>query len=290
MPYRHWLSSIAIGLGLTASAATGQHTSNEHGEAQRAEAGTAEQSDQAEPFSLPVQIIESEEAAETRKRGETIDRKLQERDLVAQEGMNRATQSIEQATWWLLWVSALSVGFVGVGTGLLVWTLRLTRQANEAAQAAVAVTREIGKKQVRAYVGTTSTGFEKLSDDCILLSVGIHNSGLSPAFDLGVISEAFFASYPLPDERPMPTSHHGFRTTLSPGAEVTTSQRLRGDVEGALLEIRRGAACAAYIQGRVVYRDVFDEWHETRFRFAYGGRLAGVGPHFHACESGNSSD
>ena len=131
--------ALAVGLNF-ANGASGQSLSNRGSEA-NGESQTDEQQQQpSEFFSTPVEIIESAGAAETREANEKAQRDLQQRDLAAQEGMNAATQSIDKTTWRMYIVSIINAVFVAVGTALLIWTLRLTSQANTAAQKAVLAT------------------------------------------------------------------------------------------------------------------------------------------------------
>jgi hypothetical protein len=97
---------------------------------------------------IPVEIIGRQEAAEAREHSEAEAEQREIEDLIAQQGMNAATEAMNQATQRMAKYAFWSTVFVGVGTVLLILTLSLTRQANKAARGAVSVTREIGKKQL----------------------------------------------------------------------------------------------------------------------------------------------
>lgn len=189
MPKSRWIIAVAFGLALSGQQARSQYHKTSD-QAERAQESTQ----QANPFSVPVRIIEEPEEAQARQRAEQYSRNLNERDLVAQEGMNRATQSIKDATWWMLWSSVASTLFVAIGTGLLVWTLRLTRHANEAAQAAVSVTRDLGLAEHRPYVDANFGGcishWDRTRDDKIFWKIRLilSNSGNTPTFGLRVRS------------------------------------------------------------------------------------------------------
>jgi hypothetical protein len=124
----------------------------EEAQGEQGETATQQQPAQTLPIPLPVDIIEDEAAAEARKHREAEARQNEEDDLVAQQGMNRATQAMNEATQRMALYSLISTGLVALGTALLIVTLWLTRQANRAAQTAVDVTRDIGQRQIRAYV------------------------------------------------------------------------------------------------------------------------------------------
>lgn len=133
---------------------------------------------------IKVDIVESDKDAEARKHEEYERTKREKDDLIAQQGMNAATQAMNEATQKLVYYSKFSTIFVGVGTILLFWTLYLTRQANKSAGRAVDVTREIGQAQARAYVafdgGNIHFG-DKGTFHCT-----INNFGTTPAYDVAI--------------------------------------------------------------------------------------------------------
>lgn len=134
------------------------------------------------PIPLPVKIIEDDETAIARKASENETAQREKDDLVAQQGMHAATQAMNEATQSMKQASWVSAGLVLLGTGLLIWTLHLTRKANEAAQEAVKVTRDIGRAQVRAYVNIGAVGIENLAvGETPKVRLDIRNSGNSPA-------------------------------------------------------------------------------------------------------------
>ncbi|MAP18671.1 MAG: hypothetical protein CL626_06495 [Aurantimonas sp.] len=99
-----------------------------------------------------VEIVEDEAAADRRERREKEAAQRDKDELLAQQDMNTATQSMNVATQKMAIYSGVSTMLVAVGTALLFWTLRLTRQANKAALQVVEVTREMGQRQLRAYL------------------------------------------------------------------------------------------------------------------------------------------
>lgn len=146
MPRSSWI--IAATLGLIAASLQAQE------QADAANQRTQDQQNFTEEyiFGIPVRIIEDDVSAQDRRRREREVEQREKDDLTAQQGMNVATQAMNEATQSMKWAAWVSTFFVALGTGLLVWTLRLTREANRAAQQAVAVTRDIGEAQLRAYV------------------------------------------------------------------------------------------------------------------------------------------
>ncbi len=180
--YRH----IVLAIGLIVLPCLGQ--AQEEAQGEQGQATTQQQPAPTLPIPLLVDIIEDEAEAEARKYREAEARQNQKDDLVAQQGMDRATQAINEATQRMALYSLISTGFVGIGTGLLIVTLWLTRQANRAAQEAVEVTRDIGQRQIRAYmVADTDMEWRHLNDDSgkniVSYNIGIKwkNCGITPA-------------------------------------------------------------------------------------------------------------
>ncbi|MBB93073.1 MAG: hypothetical protein CML68_00490 [Rhodobacteraceae bacterium] len=102
--------------------------------------------------------------------------------------MNAATQEMNEATQRMALYSLISTVLVGLGTGLLIWTLALTRQANSAARGAVEVTRMIGEAQVRGYLSNyvpmNGNGEPRLNlafkENSAIYFVAFSNVGASP--------------------------------------------------------------------------------------------------------------
>lgn len=114
----------------------------------------------------------------------------EEQDLYAQRQM---------AKWafWMLVVTAMGVAVTGLGVWLIGRTLKSTEdgltimratlreaeQATDAAKGAVDVTRDIGRKQVRAYVSLES-GSYSMDDKALRMNLTFRNHGQSPARDV----------------------------------------------------------------------------------------------------------
>ncbi|MHB0952583.1 MAG: hypothetical protein ACYC10_11695 [Allorhizobium sp.] len=169
-----------IAFGLIVLAISGQAQDQPY---QADRSGGAEQSEPYTlPFSVPVKIVEEDAEANARQRQEAEAGEREKRDLVAQEGMNAATQEINAATQAMAAYAYWSTVLVGVGTVLLFVTLFLTMQATRAARDAVSVTREIGEAQTRAYLEFHEVSATVTDDgSAILIKGSVLNSGNSPA-------------------------------------------------------------------------------------------------------------
>ena len=144
-----------LALGLILSCGLGQ--AQEQANPGESAAPAQEQPPPPLPVPLPVQIIEDDESANARQRREAEAAQREKDDLLAQQGMNAATQAMNDVTQRMALYSLISTTLVALGTGLLFWTLQLTRDANRSAREAVKVTSIIGEKQVQAYVSVTDT-------------------------------------------------------------------------------------------------------------------------------------
>jgi hypothetical protein len=179
-----WLVAVAFGLTLVTS---GQ--AQEQAESSGRLAG--QEQSQITPYipkPFQVEIVEDDTQAEVRQHSEDESRKREIADLAAQEGMNAATQAMNRATQRMADYAFWSTVFVAIGTVLLVGTLILTWMANRSAQAAVAVTREIGEAQVRAYLTEPTFKITRDKNDHIeSVATIIMNVGQSPAIDVSVV-------------------------------------------------------------------------------------------------------
>lgn len=145
---------------------------------------------------LPVVVIESEEAAVARQRAEEEARDREQRDVLAQEGMNAATERMAK---YALWQTLL----IAVGTGALIYTLFLTRQANKAAHKAVDATIVAGEQQSRAFM-YVSGGKVAIYEGGVFAQVTVSNAGYSSAIvtNLSATIECRAHTYKNPDAKP----------------------------------------------------------------------------------------
>lgn len=178
----HWIAAVALGLtiALTEVGYCQENPANDS-------PSPAETSDeQAEPLlpAIGIRIIESDEQASSRQAAEERAEQRELNDLAAQQGMNEATQ--QMAVYALL-----QTILIAVGTGALIYTLHLTRQANRAAQEGVAVTRYLGKVQTEAYLAVTNLSIghgighqivrQMVDTGFAPISLSLANRGQSPA-------------------------------------------------------------------------------------------------------------
>jgi hypothetical protein len=184
MPNRYRVLVLALVLILSAHSGQAQEQ-DENGQ----RAAEDEQSQpQILPFRVPVEIIESDASAGARQRleGETKEREI--RDLAAQEGMNRATQAMNDATQRMAQYAFWSTLIVAIGTPLLVWNLLEIRRANRAAFGATKAANDanlISRHEQRPWLTLRATSFSihQFDDGTPAIKFGfdVNNVGKSPA-------------------------------------------------------------------------------------------------------------
>lgn len=127
------------------------------------------------PSALRSCIFQEIESAEDQQRSE--------RDLDAQESVARSTRT-------MMWTALIGL-VLGVGSVYLIWgTLRETQRMAE-------ITRDVGKRQLRAYVTVTVENAVLLGPDRSQLRVKIkfRNSGQTPAKNIRTVSISEFLPY-----------------------------------------------------------------------------------------------
>ena len=101
-----------------------------------------------------------------------------------QQATNQDLKAQQDMAYWAMWLLILGVGQVGIsGFGIyFIWdSLRLNRVMAKAAIDANAVTREIGKAEVRAYLRVSDVSIEVSQTSTIYAKIVVSNSGQSPA-------------------------------------------------------------------------------------------------------------
>lgn len=241
-----WIIAVAFGLALATSGQAQEQTDSPGGQADQEHGPITP--DIPRPF--PVQIVEDDSATDARQRSEEEARQREISDLAAQEGMNAATQAMNGATQRMAEYAFWSTVFVAIGTVLLVITLVLTWMANRSAQTAVTVTREIGRKQVRAYVLISEIDLSELPKRQTAV---IANVGSSPAMKFRTIyefCEADAMDWAAMAEDAKTASHIG----ISPSQSIHMSINIPDGIVD-------NAVCGIY----VIYEDVFGDIHEERW-------------------------
>lgn len=250
----------AIFLALMICFASGQTQEKAQGE----QGQPAQQQEPAQklPVPLPVYMIEDKAAAEAREHREAESRQHEIDDLAAQRGMNAATQAINEATQRMALYTLWSTVFVGIGTGLLIITLYLTRQANSAAQAAAKVARDaLGAERAwmnilgsTAVTMTDSHVDETFFEKAFGVAIRWQNDGRSPAVKVNLVithqtvdAENSIPKFDAPIE-------YISSAIVGPGRQISTKIiGITPDQFDALMERKQ----FMYLYTRIEYEDVF---------------------------------
>lgn len=273
MSRHYWITVFAFGLILFASIGSAQdEAQSEQGQIQKLQKPA-----QTLPIPLPVDIVEDEATADARRRNEVEARQRQIEDLIAQKGMNAATQAMNEATQKMAVYNRYSTILVGVGTFLLFVTLWLTHQANKSAREAVGVTQDIGQRQLRAYIGVVSG--ELLirgapPNQIVHFHVALKNTGQTPAYGFttwikGPVIDVTDA-YPYTEPRPM--SERTGSSIVAPGGDIHINQP--GPLSNADIFAVDSGEKRIFIWGGCDFTDAFGKPRYFRFKCTNGGRSA----------------
>lgn len=285
---RAWIAGVAIGLAISGSALCVQAQVGE-GEGQRETTHQESPAGDA-PWTFPVEIIEDETETDARQRREQRAEQREIEDLIAQQGMDNATQRMAD-------ISEHQTLLILVGTVLLFATLLLTLQANraavraaKAAEGTVEVTRDIARRQLRAYVGTELTVLKDLAaGKCPEMRIIIKNFGQTPAYDIASWSEMEIMK-PSEARFVLTKSKPGGKKVLNPSSTYSNYARKDEPLTDAEFEIIQSDTARLYWFGELTYRDAFDELHTTTFRYECGGeRLLSLG-NMALSNDGNTAD
>lgn len=152
----------------------------------------ADKSQKEKGFSIPVRILETpvdQVAKEKDWERQRRDDAHAEKNISIQEVIAKASEDVAHYTFFQTWLSAASFAglFLTVVFSGLAWkqTRASTIEAKKStqiAEAALAVTRENGKVQLRPYLTLDEISTNVLADGRVMIGVAIINSGQTPAF------------------------------------------------------------------------------------------------------------
>ena len=218
------------------------------------------------PKPLAVTIAENTEQAEASERGEAESKQHDARDLDAQiRAANAAEEQIFPA-----WLGAL-LSFAG--TALIVWTLILTRKANEITRSGQRAWMTDAVPVKTAAINSSFAGMNYNN------AMGFHhvweNTGATPAREarcLTTISIVAFNAKPERHTFPPPEEE---AQIVGPAKEIAGPTRMLSDQQTAAF---RAQTCKVFIYSRIEYYDIFESdllriseaCHEA---FAHGGTI-----------------
>lgn len=255
MSNRNWVFVVATGLVLSLSAALAQDSSeqpvtNQSGSARQDQGGDQ----RPEPFSVSVRILEEPEQSESAKREQQEANQREIDDLLAQQGMNEATNRIVALT-----LAQTILAFFG--TIALLYSLFLNRKATLAAVSAAEIAQQaIGAERAWLVLSgqqITQTKNDSVNfDEMVGISLRWKNLGRSPALNVQQIiisrivddDSTILADSPIDQQLPQ-----GF-AVIGPNLEVSSAILwLTGDSYEAVRTNKR----FLFVYGQVDYTDTF---------------------------------
>lgn len=180
MPYSNWLRKFAI-IGLVLLPLQGHSQQNSQHQENAPESNQHQTDDFVAP--LRVEIVESQPDADARKSAENESANREIEDLIAQKGMNTATQAMNEATQrmardtermandnWLMMIATF------IGVALLSATLVLTLQTNYAAVSAAKAAHKFGEREFAPYAAVENAQVS-FDDTACYVSIVVKNHG-----------------------------------------------------------------------------------------------------------------
>lgn len=271
-----WVFAIAIGLISFCFPVLGQE--------QQSKSPLRQENTEQQPSKprrpIPIQIIQDESAADARKSKEQEAEQREIKDLLAQEGMNRATQEINSATQVMRDYAIYSTWIVGFGTILLIVTLWLTYKAGKSAQDAIEITRETGRDQSRAYVHVEATELHWRSKEMEYpeIYVTIKNTGQTPAkwFEVSGVCCAIKYQTPIKSirEAGYTNSARSLRWSALAKGELTATLGAGNHSDEIKRAFEKRKTHYLSVVGVVRYETYFGEVFESEFDF-FGHNIRG---------------
>lgn len=286
----YWLSIFAIvGLALWSQSPRAEGVASPS-PAPKEHSGIAAKNGGPNPNGIPVIIVETPKQAIAGEAAQKESREHEAKDLevqlkAADAGERAATATERQII--PIWIGAF-LSFLG--TGLIFWSLCLTRKANQNTINAINQEQANAERQLRAYVFVDTVSLKDSNSKKFATQVIVttKNFGQTPAKQVMV---DFNLVVPLWGEQKR--KDNGTKTErgiiLAPGADIHTYygineaywQLVRGAIESAKL--------SAFVVGKIEYVDAFGILHCTWFKQELQCVLGkiGDGDNFATTEDGN---
>lgn len=203
--------------------------------------------------------------------------KASREDHRAEQDLNAQRQMADWAKWMFYAtavVGALTVGVTGVGIYWVKETLAETQKAVKAAEDAVAVTREMGERQMRAYIWIETSEMKDVgANKTPYAHIGIKNYGQTPAQILGHKSWLGLYHYPNIGEIQYPDAGTVNPHPLGPSRENAIFPKMARALTQQEYDALKEGRAVFLIYGRVEYEDIFGDRHWITYRMKHGGDI-----------------
>jgi hypothetical protein len=168
-------------------------------------------------------------------------------------------------TWYSYFTDHAPEWLVALFTGTLWWsTRRLWRVTNATLKHA----EKTAERQLRAYViveGAIKT--KNPGGKGFGVAVDTKNFGDTPAYDLFQWSKIEIRERPLQSRLPIHCAASQNRAILGPKASTISMPSFTRDLTADEIEAIQRGKKAIYVHGEISYRDAFNRWQYTTFRF-----------------------
>ncbi len=223
------------------------------------------------------------------------------RDLEAQEGM---------ALWakLMFWTSTI-MAFITFGGVILIYrtlvqTGKMLAEAEKATAAAlttVEITRETSKRQLRAYIAAEAIVENVRSEEKVRMAIKANNYGQTPARNVRVRTAVFVRSLPFSLEDERADSLEDERAENAKRPDLTARQVIHSTnahyfphnseyiLPDEAFKALEDNKAAIFFAGEIYYDDMFNDSHETRFRFEFSGAKCFRSGSIRFCKEGNEA-
>lgn len=208
-----------------------------------------------------------------------------QKDLKAQRYM---------ALWAFFMAAAGIVGLIVTGVGLyfIYRTLVASEKATKAAVEAVNVTRDMGERQIRAYLAVENSTVRNLAvGQNMKIEFSLKNSGQSPAKNVSVETIICFT-----DEDPnskklyFGTIPAGSRAHVSAGGDYRQFRNYETTIDQSVFDNITNGTIHILFAGVIKYKDVFGATRRTVFRSVVkANNINGTNAIMTLCSRNNSS-
>jgi hypothetical protein len=226
-----------------------------------------------------------------------------EANLAAQQEMAKHTRGVNYAAWVGIVLSAIAVALLAKTMGYTaeaakyakiaaeaaIQTVIETRKATEAAEKSVSITELSAKQQIRAYINVVDAIITREGNTVKDIGVYFINSGQSPAKKIRLNLSSCVMKVKNADFR---TENEKFSTRpdIAGGQKVYFSSGKYFDASFVVLNSIGAEEEDIFLFGEIIYQDVFEEEHVTKFRYRWNADSEHIGDDFLLpCPDGNES-
>ena len=181
----------------------------------------------------------------------------------------KAQQEMADWAFWMIVASVAAVVVTATGVVYVAATLGQTRKGVKAAVDVVDVTREMGQRQMRAYVGVTKgrATYDKDTGN-LQYSVTIENTGQTPAYNVQIVFQHSFVGR---NSKRQASFRHGLqagsRGNIFPRIPVHIGLEIAPIPELDIVQECIKETGDLFVYGYIRYNDVFDGFRRTIFNF-----------------------